>query len=30
VLQMLYDSLADIGGAEALAGMTRPEIPPTE
>lgn len=30
VLQMLYDSLADIGGGEAVAGMTRPEIPAEE
>jgi hypothetical protein len=30
VIQMLYDTLADIGGAEAVAGMTRPEVPPAE
>ena len=30
VIQMLYDSLADIGGAEAVAGMIRPEVPRAE
>jgi hypothetical protein len=29
VLQVLYDSLADIGGPEAVSGMTRPEVKPT-
>jgi hypothetical protein len=30
VIQSLYDTLADIGGAEAVAGMTRPEVPAAE